>query len=88
MMIKRWSNDGTMPPQSGGSRRVRYGAKPFDQETNAFIRRLSPRSANPECWNCGARTPPPGWMMLTGKAFGISIQGSKHHFTVSRTRQL
>jgi len=70
-----------MPPQSGGSRRVRYGAKPFDQETNAFIRRLSPRSANPACWNCGARTPPPGWMMLTGKAFGISIQRSKHHFT-------
>jgi hypothetical protein len=59
-----------MPPDfTGGSRRVRYGAKPFDQEQIAFTRRRSPRSANPACWNSGTRAPPPVWMMLTGEAF-------------------
>ena len=77
----------TMPPDcSGGSRRVRYGAKPFDQEANAFIRRPSPRSANPAFWNSGTRAPPPVWMMLTGKAFGSKIKRSSYHFTVSGTQ--
>jgi hypothetical protein len=54
----------------GGSRRVRSGAEPMDQESAAVISRHSPRSADPGWDNLGSWTPPPVDWMPAGDACG------------------
>lgn len=81
-----------------GSRRVRSGAEPMDQESAAVISRHSPRSADPGWDNLGSWTPPPlGWMPA-GDACGTGwgrVAGkpetearNHHHVTADRTLQL
>ncbi len=71
-MIFRRSFFKTMPLtliKVRGSCRVRYVEEPFDQGTDAEISRLSPRSVDPESYNCQSLTPPPFWIKTTRDAF-------------------
>lgn len=63
----------------GGSRRVRSGAEPMDQESAAVISRHSPRSADPEWDNLGTWTPPPVGWMPAGDAFGTDGNGQREN---------
>ena len=70
-----------------GSCRVRYAMEPLDQELGAEINRRSPRSADPDSYNCQSLTPPPWGIRATRDAFDSPLVRRGCNFTIAKANQ-